>query len=152
MTTTEPAFVYETTIATTPERLWEALTSGAVTRVYWFDRRVESDWTAGSPVHFFDGDSDTLTDVGEVLEADPPRRLVYSFAPVGYPPTRVAFDLDPQPDDKVRLRLVHDRLTDPADVEAWRKGWTPILDNLKALLEGRQPETAEQRANRLTHG
>ncbi len=149
MTTSEPAFIYETTIATTPQRLWEALTSGAVTRVYWFDRRVESEWTVGSPVRFFEGASDTVTDTGEVLECEPPRRLVYSFAPIGYPATRVAFDLEPLPGDRVRLRLVHDRLTDPADVEGWRKGWTPILANLQALLEGRQPETAEQRASRL---
>lgn len=137
----EPAFVYETTIATTPERLWAALTSGDITRSYWFDRRVESDWTVGSPVRFFDGDTDKVTDTGEVLESDPPRRLVYSFAPLGFPATRVAFDLQPQPDNRVRLRLVHDRLTDPADIDGWRKGWTPILTNLHALLEGRQPET-----------
>ena len=149
---TEPAFVYETTIATTPERLWEALTSGAVTRLYWFDRRVESDWTVGSPVRFFDGDGEVVTDSGEVLESEPPRRLVYSFAPVGYPATRVAFDLEPQPDGRVRLRLVHDRLADPADVEGWEKGWTPILANLAALLEGRQVETAEERRSRLAGG
>jgi len=149
---TEPAFVYETTIATTPERLWEALTSGAVTRLYWFDRRVESEWTVGSPVRFFDGDGEVVTDSGEVLEAEPPRRLVYSFAPVGYPATRVAFDLEPRPDGRVRLRLVHDQLADPADVEGWEKGWTPILTNLAALLEGRQVETAAERARRLAGG
>jgi uncharacterized protein YndB with AHSA1/START domain len=140
VTTREPAFVYETTIATTAERLWEALTSGSITRAYWFDRRVDSEWTVGSPVRFFDGDSDTVTDTGQVLEADPPRRLVYSFAPVGYPASRVAFDLDPQPEGMVRLRLVHDQLADPADLEGWRKGWTPILASLQALLEGRSPE------------
>jgi len=37
----------------------------------------------------------------------------------------------------VSLSLVHDRLTGPDDVEAWRNGWTPILTNLQALLEGR---------------
>jgi uncharacterized protein YndB with AHSA1/START domain len=93
-----------------------------------------------------------VTDTGEVLESDPPRRLVYSFAPVGYPATRVAFDLDPQPNGRVRLRLVQDRLADPADVEGWEKGWTPILANLAALLEGRQPETSSERARRLADG
>jgi len=34
----------------------------------------------------------------------------------------------------VRLRLVHDELADPNDVEGWRQGWTPILNNLKALF------------------
>ena len=116
----------------------------------WFDRRVESEWTVGSPVRFFDGDSDTLTDAGEVLESFPPRRLVYTFAPLGYPATRVAFDLDPQPDGRVRLRLVQDRLADPGDVEGWEKGWTPILANLAAILEGRRPESAAERTRRLS--
>jgi uncharacterized protein YndB with AHSA1/START domain len=40
--------VYQTDIATTPERLWTALTNGELTRRYWFDRRVESQWTVGA--------------------------------------------------------------------------------------------------------
>src|SRR3954463_6604625 len=106
------AFVYETTIRTSPERLWEALTSGEVTRRYWFDRRVESGGTPGAPVTFYVGDSDEVSDGGEVLEADPPHRLAYTFAPVGYEITRVTFDLEPVADG-VRLRLVQDRLPPP---------------------------------------
>jgi uncharacterized protein YndB with AHSA1/START domain len=146
----DAAFVYETTIATTPERLWEALTSGEITRTYWFDRRIESDWSPGSPVTFYDGGSDTVTDAGEVLESDRPRRLSYTFAPVGYPPTRVTFDLAPVAGG-VRLRLVQDRLARP-DVDAWRNGWTPILANLRTLLEGGRPETAEERRSRVDRG
>jgi uncharacterized protein YndB with AHSA1/START domain len=44
------AFVYETDINTTPDKLWQALTRGEITRRYWFDRRIESDWAVGSPV------------------------------------------------------------------------------------------------------
>jgi len=44
--------------------------------------------------------------------------------------------------DGVRLLLVHDRLGGPEDVEGWRRGWTPILTNLQALLEGRVPDAA----------
>jgi uncharacterized protein YndB with AHSA1/START domain len=139
----EPAFVYETDIATTPERLWSALTSGEHTRRYWFDRRIESDWTVGSPVRFYDGASDLVTDDGVVVEADRPRRLVYTFRnqseeganPTG-PFTRVAFDLEPLDDGRVRLRLVHDQLVHPDDVEGWRNGWTPILTGLQKYLEG----------------
>jgi uncharacterized protein YndB with AHSA1/START domain len=145
----EPAFVYETTIATTPERVWDALTSGAITRTYWFDRRVESVWVVGAPVRFYVGDTDTVSDSGEVLECDPPRRLVYSFAPAGYPTSRVAFDLEPQPGG-TRLRLVHDQLADPGDVEGWREGWTPILTNLQALLEGREVETVHRESRRTS--
>jgi len=147
VTPAEPAFVYETTIRTTPERLWDALTTGELTRSYWFDRRIESDWLVGSPVRFYDGAGDTVTDDGEVLECDPPRRLVYSFAPVGYDPTRVAFDLEPHADG-VRLRLVQDRLADPDHVARWRDGWLPILTNLQTLLEDGLVETSRERASR----
>lgn len=147
---TEPAFVYETDIATTPQRLWEALTSGELTRRYWFDRRVESDWAVGSPVRFYDGGSDVITDTGVVVEADPPKRLVYTFHQVeegedalAGPPegasTRVAFDLEPLDDGRVRFRLVHDQLDSPEDIEGWSAGWAPILTNLQALLEGHNP-------------
>jgi uncharacterized protein YndB with AHSA1/START domain len=148
VSTDDAAFVYETTIATTPERLWQALTSGEVTRAYWFDRRIESEWSVGSPVTFYDGESDVVTDVGTVVECEPPWRLVYTFAQVGGATTRVAFDLEPQ-QDGVRLRLVHDELADPGDVEGWRRGWTPILTNLQALLEGRTPESAPARTSRI---
>ncbi|HEY9422742.1 MAG TPA: SRPBCC domain-containing protein [Thermoanaerobaculia bacterium] len=75
----KPEFVYVSYIATTAEKLWAALTQGEMTKVYWYGRRIESDWTVGSPVRFFDHDSDVLTDSGVVIECDPPRRLVYSF-------------------------------------------------------------------------
>jgi uncharacterized protein YndB with AHSA1/START domain len=129
------AFVYETDINTTPDKLWQALTRGEITRRYWFDRRIESDWAVGSPVRFYDGASDTVTDTGVVLESDEPKRLVYSFRQEGYTEhhTRVAFDLEPI-DGGVRLRLVHDELAEPGDVEGWRQGWTPILNNLKELF------------------
>lgn len=147
----EPAFVYENEIATTPERLWEALTTGELTRQYWFDRRIESDWRIGSPVRFYDGASENVTDTGQVLEADPPHRLSYTFryeettsdgvgdqgqrAPDERPFTRVTFELTPLADGRVRLRLVHDQLEHPEDVEVWREGWSPILANLAGFLE-----------------
>ena len=46
----ELKFVYVTYIATTPEKLRQALTDGAFTRQYWFGNAVESDWTPGSRV------------------------------------------------------------------------------------------------------
>jgi len=143
----QAAFVYEATIASSPYHLWQALTTGELTRVYWFGRRIESDWTFGSPVRFYDGVGDTLTDSGEVLAAEPPRLLSYTFAPVGHPATRVSFELTPAPQG-VDLRLVHDQLARPDDVEAWRQGWTPILANLQAFLEAGDPDVPG-RAGRL---
>jgi hypothetical protein len=48
----------------------------------------------------------------------------------------VAFDVEPVDGGKVHLRLVHDRVERPEDVDGWRQGWTPILTNLQKFLEG----------------
>jgi uncharacterized protein YndB with AHSA1/START domain len=54
----EPKFVYVTYIATTPEKLWQALTDGAFTERYWFGTSIASDWTLGARVTFTRGDRD----------------------------------------------------------------------------------------------
>ena len=73
----EPKFVYVTYIATTPQKLWQALTEGAFTRQYWFGQTIESDWALGSRVVFRSGSE--VHDYGEVLECEPCRRLSYSW-------------------------------------------------------------------------
>jgi uncharacterized protein YndB with AHSA1/START domain len=140
----KPEFVYVTYIATTPERLWAALTSGTFTKQYWYDRRIESEWRVGAPVRFYDGDSDTVTDSGAVLECDPPRRLVYTFraefdeASRAQGFSRVSFSLEPH-DGMVKLTLVHDELPDEEMAAAFREGWSPILSSLKTFLESGAP-------------
>ena len=44
----KPEFVYVTYIETTPEKLWEALTSSEFTKRYWLDTSIVSDWKVGS--------------------------------------------------------------------------------------------------------
>jgi uncharacterized protein YndB with AHSA1/START domain len=72
------SFVYVTFIRTTPEQLWAALTSPDFTRKYWFGMHQETDWKAGSPwrLVFPDG---RVADTGEIVEIDPPRRLVLKW-------------------------------------------------------------------------
>jgi uncharacterized protein YndB with AHSA1/START domain len=151
---TKPEFVYVSYIATTPEKLWAALTSGEFTKQYWYGRRIQSTWSVGAAVTFFDGDSDVVTDAGVVIECDPPRRLVYTFRPefseeargMGF--SRVAFSLEPHP-GMVKLTLVHDELPDEEAARAFREGWAPILSSLKTFLETgvpmpRLPQLEEQ--------
>ena len=45
-------FVYVTSIRTTPEKLWSALTDVECMKQYWFGVHCESQWTAGSPGKF----------------------------------------------------------------------------------------------------
>ncbi|HEX7185677.1 MAG TPA: SRPBCC family protein [Thermoanaerobaculia bacterium] len=141
----KPEFVYVSYIATTAEKLWAALTQGEITKAYWYGRRIESDWTVGSPVRFFDYDSDVVTDSGVVVECDPPRRLVYTFRPefspeaqeMGY--SRVSFTLEAHEEGMVKLTLVHDDLPDEETAEGFREGWAPILSSLKTFLETGKP-------------
>jgi uncharacterized protein YndB with AHSA1/START domain len=149
----DQAFVYVSYIRTTPEQLWRALTSQAFIARYWFGAQVDSDWSVGSKLRFMrDG---KLSDSGEVLEADPPRRLSYSFKVewdedmARLPHSRVTFELEPV-DGLVKLSLVHDRLPDAGLKEKISGGWPKILSGLKTLLEtddalwgAKKPETAD---------
>ena len=135
-----PAMVHVTYIETTPEKLWAALTSGAFTTLYWFGRRIESDWTIGSPVRFYDSADDSLTDSGEVLVYDEPKTLAYTFKNefledrAHEEPGRVTFTIESAGPKVVKLQVVHDRI-EADQVEGWRNGWGPILANLKTYLE-----------------
>ncbi len=141
---TKPEFIHVSYILTTPDKLWTALTTGEFTKQYWYGRRIESDWSMGSTVSFFDRDSNDLTDSGTVLECDPPRRLSYTFRSEfdpeareqGY--SRVTFTIEPQ-QGMVKLTLVHDQLPDEKAARNFREGWAPILSSLKTFLESGKP-------------
>src|SRR5215467_14165871 len=68
-------FVYSSYIRTTPEKLWSALTDPEFMRQYWFGNHAQSGWTVGSPWKLVSGDGEIL-DAGEIVEAEPPKRLV----------------------------------------------------------------------------
>jgi len=148
---TKPEHVYVSYIATTPERLWDALTMGEFTKEYWQDRRIESDWKVGARVSFFEGDSHVLTDSGEVLVCEPPRRLAYTFRnefdfqgrPAEASYSRVSFTIEPY-EGMVKLTLVHDQLPDEQTAAGFREGWAPILSSLKTYLETGKPLPRKQ--------
>ena len=133
-------FVYVTFIATTPEKLWSALTEPEFTRQYWFGMHQESDWKAGSSwrLVFADG---RVADAGEVIEAAPPRRLILKWrnqfrpeiAAEGY--SRCTMELEPVA-GAVKLTITHTVDRDASKfIEAVSGGWPQILSNLKSLLE-----------------
>ena len=68
-------YLYVTYIRTTPEKLWAALTDPAFMKQYWFGVYGESKWRAGSSWQLISPKGQIL-DAGEIVEADPPRRLV----------------------------------------------------------------------------
>jgi uncharacterized protein YndB with AHSA1/START domain len=131
--------VFEIYIKTTPERLWDAITDPAVRARYNFGAGAFSEWTPGSRVDLRVDAADVLLGEGEVLEADPPRRLVHTFLAHFSPESeaegtsRVTWEIEPV-GDSCRLTLVHDRLTPDACDQVYG-GWPMILSGLKTWLE-----------------
>jgi len=135
----KPEFVYTTYIETTPEKLWEALTNSEFSKRYWFGTEVRSDWKVGSPFALVtDGKT---SDTGEILEADPPRRLSYSFKHELFeemrnePATKVVFTIEPH-GNIVKLTVTHEGFAEGSKLlGAVSQGWPAILSGLKSLLE-----------------
>lgn len=135
----KPEFIYVTYIETTPDKLWEALTSSEFTRRYWFGSDIVSDWKVGSPFSLVMNGK--TTDQGKVLEAEKPRRLSYTFHHVlneaarKEAPSKVTFVLEPH-GKLVKLTLTHeDFVPDSVVLDGISKGWPAILSSLKSLLE-----------------
>src|SRR5271156_5415323 len=137
-------FVYVTYIKTTQERLWSALTTKEFTQQYWLGASFESDWKRGSPwkLSFADG---RIADAGEIVEADPPRRLVIKWRNEWHPELKAegyslcTFEIETVQGDgaeAVKLSVIHeiDR-PESAFIQAVSGGWPRILSNLKSLLE-----------------
>src|SRR3569833_2378806 len=133
-------YVYVTCIRTTPQKLWDALTSPEFQRKYWFDMYQESKWTKGSKwsMHFSDG---RVADQGEVLESDPPRRLVLKWRNEFRPElkaegfSRCVYEIEPD-GDVTRLTVTHSSERENAEfIKAVAGGWPRILARLKSLLE-----------------
>ena len=130
-------FVYATYIRTTPEKLWAALTTPEFTRQYWSGNNV-SDWKRGSKWQHLSEDKDPIVRVtGEVLESQPPKRLVLSWAAPQDPAdvSRATFEIEPIA-DLVRLVVTHDDFQPNSPMVAKVSGgWPLVLSNLKSLLE-----------------
>ena len=134
-------FVYVTYIRTTSERLWSALTGDAgFMKQYWFGMHCESDFTTGSPWRLVN-DRGEVWDAGEIVEADPPRRLVIRWEHQMRPELKAegaslcTMELVPT-GQAVRLTITHGVERDGSRlVEAVSGGWPKILSNLKSLLE-----------------
>ena len=137
---TRTTFVYVTYIRTTQDKLWSALTDAAFMKQYWLGHHCESKWTAGSAWKMVASNGD-LTDAGEILEADPPRRLVILWTHERNPElkaegaSRCTMELATM-GAAVKLTITHTIEREPSRlITAVSGGWPMILSNLKSLLE-----------------
>jgi uncharacterized protein YndB with AHSA1/START domain len=141
--------IYQVFIKATPEQIWEAITNPEFTQKYFHGSVIDSTFEVGAPYLGLSGDrSEKLVD-GEVLEADPPRRLsttwraLYDPETAAEPHSRVSWEIDPQDGGFTKLTVVHDQLEESLKTaENVVGGWSFILSGLKTLLETGEPLSA----------
>jgi uncharacterized protein YndB with AHSA1/START domain len=131
--------VFEIYIRTTPERLWQAITTSEMRSKYSFGAVVSSEFTPGSRFEMHAPDGSGLLGEGENLEVDPPRRLVQSMTPLWSEEirregtSRITWEIEPY-GEVCRLRVTHDQIREGASDEVYG-GWPMLLSSLKSLLE-----------------
>jgi uncharacterized protein YndB with AHSA1/START domain len=132
--------VFEIYIKTTPERLWEAITDPEIRSKYNFGARASAaEWKPGARFEMSAGGGSMALGEGEVLEVDPPRRLVHTMTALwsdevkSEGSSRITWEIEPV-GDSCRLTVVHDQLREGANEELYG-GWPMILSGLKTWLE-----------------
>ena len=131
--------VFEIYIRTTPERLWEAITDPDIRSRYNFGAGVVSDWAVGSRLEMGVAQAGLQLGEGEILEVDPPHRLVHSMTALwgddvkSEGASRVTWEIT-QVEDSCKLVVTHDQLREGANEQLYG-GWPMILSGLKTWLE-----------------
>jgi uncharacterized protein YndB with AHSA1/START domain/DNA-binding transcriptional ArsR family regulator len=131
--------IFEIYIRTTPESLWEAIVDPEIRSKYNFGAAVRSDWQVGSRLEMGAPNASSLLAEGEVLEFNPPRRLVHTMTALwgedvkSEGASRVTWEIEPV-GDSCHLTVTHDQLREGANDQLYG-GWPMILSGLKTWLE-----------------
>jgi uncharacterized protein YndB with AHSA1/START domain len=132
-------FHYVIYIRTTPEKLFEALTTPEFNRQFWSGFHQESDWSVGG-AWSIKGPDGKVWDEGEVLAFDPPKHYAVTWRHADEPMhgegySRATFDLEPT-GDVVKLSVTHEiDFAGSKLIPAVSHGWPMIMSNLKTLME-----------------
>lgn len=137
-----------------PQAIWNAITRPEWTQKYGYACRAELELRPGGAYRAYaneamkaHGGPDVII-VGEVIESDPPRKLVQTWHPVWDPqsaaeaPTRLTYEIAEQPGGVCMLTLTHDVAGAPltetivtGENPQAGGGWSFVLSDLKTLLE-----------------
>jgi uncharacterized protein YndB with AHSA1/START domain len=137
--------VYQVFIKATPERIWQAIVDPEWTQKYLYGTRAEYDLRPGGAFRSVAADTGDLMVDGEVLEVDPPRRLVQTWrflydeelTAEGF--TRVTYEIEPGEDGVSKLTAIHELEGAAKTAAHVAGGWSYILSGLKTLLETGKP-------------
>lgn len=135
-----PEHIYQTHIRTTPQRLWEAITSPEFTRQYFHRMHIDCDWKPGSAVKFRYEDGRVGCE-GTLLDCVPPKLLRYTWRFLfdeqlaKERPSTVTFEIEPA-GENCRLRVTHNDFDADSKVFPMiSEGWSEVISSLKSLLE-----------------
>jgi uncharacterized protein YndB with AHSA1/START domain len=121
-----------------PERVWRALTD-PVTISAWLMATDDFRPEVGAQFRLR---TQHLSPTGwidaEVLELDPPRRMVWAWSSKDNPPSRVTFELEPERSG-TRLRLTHEGEIEPTIGAMLADGWPGRIE-LLAEVAAREEE------------
>jgi uncharacterized protein YndB with AHSA1/START domain len=138
--------VYAIFIRATPQQVWDGITKPEFIERYFFGAKTETSGNPRSPIRVYSPDGKRLWRDDEIIESDPPRRLVYTWRSLydeelaKEAPSRITWEIEPQPDGSTKLTVIHDDLENsPKTAVSVSGGWMFILSGLKTLLETGQP-------------
>ena len=141
-------YVYAIHIAAPAEKVWQALTTGEFIRQYWPEWRFDTDWKAGSKVRYHWAENDKLYSEGQVLESEPPHKLVFTWPEHEARPDAISelitWEIAQHSPSVVILKLTHENLTDEW-YQGVSSGWPMIISSIKTLLETGKPLPLEER-------
>ena len=157
--------VYRIFIRATPQAIWDAITQPEWTQRFGYGLIDEYDLRPGGAYRGLPnegmkamGFSDVVVD-GEVIEADPPHKLVVTWRMAMDPRlyaegfTRLTYEIVEGKGGVTRLSVIHDLEKTPGHAAMVAGvlqgpgeggGWLWILSDLKSLLESGKPMTTEQ--------
>jgi len=141
----KPNTVYVTYIASTPDKVWDAITKPEFTRQYFFGHSVEVEQRVGGRYVLRTADGRVHVQ-GRVMVCDPPRTLSITWLVEGLddfrklPECLVTFQIDAL-EGAVRLTMTEAHSWDIPDaiLSGGRQGWPVILSSLKSLIETGKP-------------
>jgi uncharacterized protein YndB with AHSA1/START domain len=135
--------VYQVFIKATPEQIWEAITKPEFTQKYFHGASIDV-----TPKRYLShGPNGEVWGDAEVVEFDPPRRLVHGWRSMYDPElanedeSRVTWEIEQQEGGVSLLTVVHDQLEGAPKTAAGVAGvgWMGVLSGLKTLLETGEP-------------
>ncbi len=154
--TTATTQVYRVYIKATPQAIWDAITQPEWTERYGYGGRGEYELRPGGSYRGFTSEAmrsmgapDLAVD-GEIIEVDPPRKLVQTWrmvmdeAMASQGVTRLTYEIEERPGGVSRLTVIHDLQGAPTlalllsggmEDQGAGGGWSWVLSGLKTLLE-----------------